>query len=260
MPHGEQELLLQEAKMTNSRLKAQSSRLMNVIILILFISFASCVLSLESFARSVWNGDKTRNVVALTFDDGPKPEYCQPILDMLDKYGAKATFFVVGREAKDNPDLIKRMDDEGDEVANHTYSHTPAKEMTVGAALSDIQKCSQVVYDITGKAPKFFRPPGGGINSGISKGIKKMGMKTVFWSLNATDYTDVTPGYEVPEDVKAMAEELTKRVMDKVKPGTIILLHSSSEQTVRALPLILKALKEKGYGFVTMSELVEERI
>ena len=230
--------------------------------MVIGILFVICYLPfvIPCYARSVWNGNKTRNVVALTFDDGPKPEYCQPILDMLDKYGAKATFFIVGKEAKDNPDLIKRMDDEGHEIGNHTYSHTPAKEMSAGAALSDIQRCSEVVYGVTGKAPKYFRPPGGGMNSRISQGIRKMGLKPVFWSMNATDYTDVTPGYEVPEDVKVMAEELTKRVMDKVKPGTIILLHSSSEQTVRALPLILKALKEKGYGMVTVADLEEEKI
>lgn len=240
--------------------KVQISCQKYFILTFIFI-FIFCLLPFNPcYARSVWNGNKERNVIALTFDDGPKPEYCQPILDMLDKYGAKATFFIVGREARENPDIIKRMDDEGHEIGNHTFSHTPAKGMTVSGSLSDIQKCSEVVYNITGKAPKFYRPPGGGMNSGISKGIKKMGLKPVFWSLNPSDYTEVTPGYEVPEDVKLMAEELTKKVMDKVKPGTIILLHSSSEQTVRALPLLLKALREKGYGLVTVADLVEEKI
>jgi len=211
-------------------------------------------------ARSVWNGNKARNVVALTFDDGPKPEYCQYILDDLDKFGAKATFFVVGEEAEKNPDLIMRMKDEDHEIGNHTYSHVPAKEMSVRRSLSDIERCNEVIYKITKERPKYFRPPGGNMNEGISKGLKKLKMKTVFWSLNAVDYTDVTPGYEVPEDVQAMAKELAAKIVDKVSSGNIILLHSSSEQTVRALPFILEKLKQKGYGFVTVKDLSEEKI
>ncbi|MFH1709522.1 MAG: polysaccharide deacetylase family protein [bacterium] len=211
-------------------------------------------------AKSIWNGNKARNAVALTFDDGPKPEFCNPILEILDRYGAKATFFVVGREAQDNPDLIMRMYDSGHDIGNHTYSHMSIKDSSKGEALSNIQKCSQVIYDITGEQPKYFRPPGGTTNSRISNGLKKMGLKTVYWSLNAVDYIDKTPGYEVPEDYQFMAKELSKRVVDKMSPGTIILLHNGSEQTVKALPFILSELKNKGYGFVTLSDLMEEKI
>jgi len=226
------------------------------------ISFVICSLSfvIPCEGKSVWNGNHKRNTVALTFDDGPKPEYCQPILDTLDRFGAKATFFVVGNEAEKNPDLVMRMQDSGHEVGNHTYSHIPAKQMSVRRMLADIQRCSNIIRNITKTNPKYFRPPGGGINDGISKGLKKMGLRSIFWTYNPSDYTDVTPGYEVPEDVKAMAEQLSKKIVDKVKPGTIILLHSSSEQTVRALPYILKALKEKGYGIVTVTELLQEKV
>jgi peptidoglycan/xylan/chitin deacetylase (PgdA/CDA1 family) len=225
-------------------------------------TFAVCLLSFyfACEAKSVWNGNKARNVVALTFDDGPKPEFCQPILDILDRYGACATFFIVGREAQDNPDLIMRMENSGHEIGNHTYSHIPIKDMPVGEALGDIQKCSEVIYNITGTQPKYFRPPGGKYNSGISNGLKKMGLKTVYWSYNAVDYNEMTPAYEVPEDYKAEGKELSKRIVDKVSPGTIILLHNGSEQTVVALPFILIELKEKGYGFVTISDMLEEKI
>ena len=94
-------------------------------------------------------------MVALTFDDGPKPEFCQPIMDILDKYGAKATFFVVGKEAEDNPDLIMRMENSGDEIGNHSYSHTSVKDRPAGEALADIQKCSEVIYNITGEQPSI---------------------------------------------------------------------------------------------------------
>jgi peptidoglycan/xylan/chitin deacetylase (PgdA/CDA1 family) len=227
---------------------------------LLFVIWLLAFFPMACEAKSVWNGDRNRNVVALTFDDGPKPEFCQPILDILDRFGAKATFFVVGREAQENPDLIMRMEDSGHEIGNHTYSHIAVKDKPVGEALGDIQKCSEVIYNITGKQPKYFRPPGGGYNTGLSNGMKKMGLKTVYWSFNAVDYIETTPGYEVPEDFQAMAKELSKRIVDKVTPGTIILLHNGSEQTVLALPFILTELKKKGYGFVTVSDIVEGNI
>lgn len=258
MPHGEQELFLQKTGKIRSAVKIRTWSLVIGICLVVGI-WSSVISSCE--AKSVWDGNKARNVVALTFDDGPKPEFCQPILDILDRYGAKATFFVVGREAQDSPDLIMRMADSGHEIGNHSYSHIPIKNMPVGEALGDIQRCSEVIYNITGKQPKYFRPPGGEYNSGIANGLKKMGLTTVYWSLNAVDYNDdMTPGYEVPEDYQATAKELSKRIVDNVSPGTIILMHNGSEQTVIALPFILSELKNRGYGFVTISDMLEEKM
>jgi peptidoglycan-N-acetylglucosamine deacetylase len=230
------------------------SRRYYLVFFFLFLFAAQCG------AQGIWNGSSKKNAIALTFDDGPKPEFVMPILAELDKYGAKATFFVVGEEAEKNPDLIMRMADSGHEIGNHTYSHTPAKEQKIKQALGDIQRCNEVIKAITGQTPKYYRPPGGGINPGISAGLEKMKMEPVFWSMNANDYTEVTPGYEVPDDYQLMAVDLAKKILDKAKPGTIILMHSSSEQTVRALPMILKGLKEKGYGIVTVRDLLEEKI
>ena len=264
MSYGQPQLLFQEIDL--------NCRLNIAICLVLGIwSFVICPLpataqgTIETFSMpvslesgSIWNGDRHRNVVALTFDDGPKPEFCQPILDILDKYGAKATFFVVGKEAQDNPDLIMRMENNGHEIGNHTYSHTSVKDSPVGDALSDIQKCSEVIYNITGKQPKYFRPPGGGFNQALSKGLKRMGLRTVYWSLNAGDFIDITSGDEVPDDFQKMADALSKKIIDNAQPGDVILLHNGSEQTVRALPVILKGLEAKGYSFVTISDLIGE--
>ena len=238
----------------------RSKRPTLIVILLAFFILISISNTVVCATKSLWSGDRHRNVVALTFDDGPKPEFCGHILDILDKFGAKATFFVVGHEAEQNPDLIMRMEDSGHEIGNHTYSHMPVKNKPVGEALSDIQRCSQVIYNITGEQPKYFRPPGGEYNVRIQKGLKKMGLTTVYWTMNAADYSDdmASPGYEVPDDYQALAKALAKRIVDKVTPGTIILMHNGSEQTVLALPFILTELKKKGYGFVTVSDVVEE--
>jgi peptidoglycan-N-acetylglucosamine deacetylase len=230
------------------------------LLIVICLGLSTRLLISPCSAKSVWNGDKDRYVVALTFDDGPKPEYCTPILDDLDKYGAKATFFVVGSEAEKNPDLVKRMHDEGNIVGNHSYSHIPAKDMTNNEFIADVKKCSLVIFNIIGKPPRYFRPPGGEINPQIAKGLKRMGLKTVFWTFNSEDYTELSNNFELPDDYQKMADVLAKKVLDGVTPGAIILLHSSSEQTVLALPAILEGINAKGYGMVTVDELIKENI
>ena len=264
MPYREPQLLFQEIDL-NCRLNIAICLAFGICSLVICPLPANAQGTIETFSmpsslvtESIWNGDRHKNMIALTFDDGPKPEFCQPILDILDQYGAKATFFVVGKEARDNPDLLMRMENSGHEIGNHTFSHTSVKDRPVGDALSDIQKCSEVIYNITGRQPKYFRPPGGGFNQALSKGLTRMGLRPVFWSLNAGDFIDITSGDEVPDDFQKMADALSKKIIDNAQPGDVILLHNGSEQTVRALPVILKGLKAKGYSFVTISELIGE--
>jgi peptidoglycan/xylan/chitin deacetylase (PgdA/CDA1 family) len=213
--------------------------------------------------ESIWMGPDTKKAVTLTFDDGPSdegpnPANCILLLDILDKYGVKATFFIVGKQAEMHPDMIMRMHDSGHEVANHTYSHMAASEMSKGEALADIQRCSAVIYEITGVQPKYFRPPGGDNNDDLSLGISKMGLKKVFWSLNPSDYVTVDSVIENVEEYKATSIKLADEVIQRASNGEIIILHNGSEQTIQALPVIIEGLKKAGFGFVTLSDLLEE--
>ena len=238
----------------------------SLIILFILSSFTFATPTKQEYLEymkskeSIWKGPADKRAVALTFDDGPKLEYCERLLDILDEYGVKATFFVVGRQAEIYPDLILRMHRSGHEVANHSYTQRSVKGIPKAEALSDIQRCSSIIYKITGVQPKYFRPPGGGYNDSLSFGIRKMGLQKVFWSLNPADYVKIDSVLENAEEYKIIAEELAEQVISKASNGDIILLHNGSEQTLIALPVIIEEVRKKGFGFVTLSQLLDEKI
>lgn len=187
--------------------------------------------------------------VALTFDDGPHPQYTPMILDILDKYDAKATFFVIGKNAKSYPDIVKDEVARGHEIGNHTYSHPDLKKISADEFLMEIQKTSDIIYDITGKTPILFRPPGGYINNDIVKEVLSCDSKTVLWSWRQDTKDWACPGVDC----------IVSGVLDNLKDGDIILFHdynSGKSPTPKALEQILEKLTEKGYRFVTVSELM----
>lgn len=195
-----------------------------------------------------WRGQTPEKLIALTLDDGPNPlKYRTPaMLDMLRNIGVTATFFVVGARAEANPDLIRRMDSDGHEIANHSYTHPNLTYLTPDAVRKELCRTSVVVRDITGKRPRFYRPPGGNFNGAIADAASALGMHGAYWTVDGFkfEYAPFSP------------EDLTAYVLKKVKPGSILLLHNAPDNTIVALPEIVKSLRAQGYEFVTMSELV----
>lgn len=195
-----------------------------------------------------WRGQTPEKLIALTLDDGPNPlKYRTPaMLDMLRNLNVKATFFVVGARAEANPDLIRRMDDDGHEIANHSYTHPNLTYLTPDAVRKELCRTSVVVRDITGKRPRFYRPPGGNFNGAIADAASALGMHGAYWTVDGFKF----------EYAPFRPEDLTAFVLKKVKPGTILLLHNAPDNTILALPEIVKSLRAQGYEFVTMTELV----
>lgn len=195
-----------------------------------------------------WRGQTAQKLIALTLDDGPNPlKHRTPaMLDTLRNLGVKATFFIVGARAAENPDLIRRMDTEGHEIANHSYTHPNLTYLSPDQVRRELCRTSVVVRDLVGKRPRFYRPPGGNFNGAIADAASALGMHGAYWTVDGFkfEYSPFRP------------EELTAYVLKKVKPGTILLLHNAPENTIAALPQIVAALREQGYEFVTMSELV----
>jgi len=230
----------------------------NALPITLFIFFGlSFVICHWSFAASpLWRGGVEERMVALTFDDGPKPEFSYKVLDILDRYGVKATFFVVGNEVEEHSDIILRMEGSGHEIGNHTYSHRSSNNLAKAELIDEVKKCNQVIENIIGESPKYFRPPGGGLNGNVLKEISNLNLKVVKWTVNAGDYIEETEDFEVDEDWDELAKNLVPGVVNKITDGAIVLFHNGSEQTVRALPKIIEALKSKGFRFVTISELL----
>lgn len=197
-------------------------------------------------------GNDEEKVVALTFDDGPDEVYTPQILDILKKNDVKATFFLVGENAKLFPDLVKREFEEGHEIGNHTFTHIDVAKMSYDTVYNEINKTQEMIKEITGVEPKLFRPPYRAISRNMCDIIKNKNMNIVLWSnLDPRDWSN--PG----------VYSIVNTIETKVQNGNIILLHDyngvrrKKSQTVQALEIVVPYLKEKGYKFVTVSELID---
>jgi peptidoglycan-N-acetylglucosamine deacetylase len=196
--------------------------------------------------------EKARNFVYLTFDDGPTPDITLDILSTLKKYDAKATFFLVGRNVRRYPGIAKNIIDSGNEVANHTYSHLNLRYLTSKSIISQIMLTQHEIFHATGIRTGIMRPPFSSFDSNVSCHIKRCGLKIILWTVSPADYENPSP------------EEIARRVLDRVKPGDIIVLHDGCENTeskrintAKALPLILEGLKQKKLKPVGLSKFLK---
>ena len=180
--------------------------------------------------------------IALTFDDGPN-ENTSAMLEVLNKLGVKATFFLVGFRAEEQPALVRAMAAAGHEIENHTYTHPRLTSLTPDEAEAEVAKGAAVVTAITGKSSKFFRPPGGHADEDTKKAAGRQGLTGVFWTVNCSPLEGTR------------YEELANHVIKNATDGGIILMHNGEPATTSALPTIVNTLRAKGYHFVTISEM-----
>jgi peptidoglycan/xylan/chitin deacetylase (PgdA/CDA1 family) len=184
-------------------------------------------------------------VIALTFDDGPWPETTEQVLEILQKHKIKATFFWVGMAAEKHPEIAKKVAQAGHEIANHTWSHKYEK-MSPETAAWEIDEMDELIEELTGIKTTLFRPPGGVQDNGLVDYIYSQNYVNVMWSSDSFDWND-------------SAQQIVDNVVQTAKPGGIILMHDGGGDryaTVEALPDIIEQLKEQGYRFVTVNELL----
>ncbi len=187
-------------------------------------------------------------VLALTFDDGPHPEQTPKVLDVLEKYGAKGTFFVIGKNIAGNEAVVRRILDDGHEIGNHTYTH-PLRSGSSDALLEEAAKTTELLESTFDYSPVLFRPPGGNISGSRIESICASGYKCVLWSWRMDTRDWASPP----------VESVVQTVLRDVKFGDIILFHDNvygTSPTAEALEIILPELIERGYSFVTVSELI----
>jgi len=180
--------------------------------------------------------------VCLTFDDGPSPILTERVLDLLRAAKVRATFFVVGTQARAHPDLLRAIAAAGHELANHTYSHDDMILKTPAEVQQELLETQVVVEDATGRRPRWFRPPGGRHTAAVRAAAAAIGYTTVLWSANVS----VCAGLPTQRGLR--------RLLDEIKPGAIVLLHNGPDETLDVLPGLLAALKNRGYTFCTLSE------
>lgn len=188
-----------------------------------------------------------KKVIALTFDDGPWEKTTRQTLDILKKNNIKATFFVVGKALQNNPQLGKQIITEGHAIANHTWNHW-YHFMNPQAAAFEIDKTTELIYQVTGVQTNLFRPPGGHLSNGLVAYAKSKKYATLMWSADSRDFQKPAPAIMV------------NTVLKHARPGGIVLLHDGGgdrTNTIKALPQIIAKLKQQGYSFVTIPELLE---
>ncbi len=183
--------------------------------------------------------DKSKKMIALTFDDGPNYNTSK-VIDVLNKYDIKATFFVLGSRAINNKDILKKMADSGMEIGNHTYNHLLLTKYDENKIRSEIEDTSEVIYSATKKRPKLLRPSYGSVNNKIKKVAN---MPIIIWDIDTLDWKYHN------------SKRITSRVVNKVRDGDIILMHDIYSASLNALSNIISILQDNGYEFVTIDEL-----
>ncbi|WP_261300716.1 polysaccharide deacetylase family protein [Paenibacillus andongensis] len=195
-------------------------------------------------------GPEQGKQVALTFDDGPDNHFTSQILDLLKKNNVKATFFIVGEKAKANPEVVKRIVNEGHVIGNHSWDHSNFTKMSTEEMNQQISKTQDELNAIVGFRPTLFRPPYGALNNAEVMAISSMGLSIIDWSVDTRDWAGTS------------TQQILKNVKKELKPGGIILQHcaigkkESLSNTVNALEQMIPLLKNEGYTFVTVPTLL----
>lgn len=203
-----------------------------------------------NMATPIYSVSTKNKLVALTFDDGPDLHWTPQVLEVLSKYNAKATFFLVGRQVDKYPDMVKRIVDEGHAVGNHTWSHAQLPKLTPEQAREQMTSTDEALKKALGKGTYLFRAPYGAVNDNVKAVAAQQGQLIIGWSIDTKDWAGNTP------------DQIMNNVKQHIHPGSIILQHSFGgkggdlSNTVEATRRICEYLQAQGYQFVTVPELL----
>jgi len=188
--------------------------------------------------------DRKDKKIAITFDAAWGNDDTNDLLEILEKYNIKATFFLVGFWVDKYPKDVMKIHEKGHEIGSHSDKHYHMSTLNEENIIDDIKRCENKIYNLIGKKPVVFRPPYGDYNNRLIKVLNELGYYVIQWDVDSLDWKDLKP------------EQIERRVISKVKSGSIILFHNNAKWTKYALPNIIENLKSIGYSFVTISELI----
>jgi polysaccharide deacetylase family sporulation protein PdaB len=216
-----------------------------IIIPILYVSASKSteVFNVNGREIPIYCVERGDNKIALTFDCAWNDDDIDDILNTLDEYNCKATFFVLGSWAEKYGDSLKKIKERGHEIGNHSYNHADYTKLSAEEICADLQKSDEIIKNITGEYTTLMRAPSGGYNNTVITAAESIGKTYIQWSIDGIDYGD------------ADAESIFQRSTKNTKAGDIILLHNGTENTAKVLPEIMSELSTD-YEFVTVSELI----
>ena len=205
------------------------------------------------FGPVIWRGRTDKPQVALTFDDGPHPDFTPRVTRALDAVGGKATFFCIGQQAEKWPGEVKALAAAGHQIGNHTWSHNTTKHLFVpGLLTEDVKRCQGLLTELTGAPPKHYRPAVGIRNPRVHAAAKAAGLPVVTWGKSPRDGR------------RAFTEEKARALGAALQPGDIVMMHDGvflstreiREETVKHLPVLLQVLKDRGLAPATLDAVL----
>lgn len=196
-------------------------------------------------AVAIYKGNPNKKMVSLTFDATYGDNQTHKLLQILRENNIKATFFLSGIWLINYPHLVRAIASEGHEIGNHSLTHPHLPQIPLTEVSNQVMRTEALIKNISGLDPYLFRPPYGEYNQAILNILASLGYVTIMWTIDSLDWKE--PG----------VEQITSRIVDNVEPGAIILMHQASAQTAEALPAIISGIKEKGYSFGTVTQVID---
>ena len=218
------------------------------LILVLTI-LVGAVFSANSFAKErllpIYSVKTDKKVVALSFDAAWGNDDTETLINILAKYNAPATFFVVGDWVDKYPESVKQLADAGHQIQNHSNKHPYMTKLSDSAKIEELKTCNEKIAAVAGQTPTLFRCPYGDYDNSVITATESIGMFTIQWDVDSLDWKE-----------NATPDSIFERVTSKVKNGSIVLFHNDADHTPAALPRILEKLKNDGYEFVFINDLI----
>jgi len=183
--------------------------------------------------------------LALTFDDGPSPQYTPAYLEVLREHGVRATFFMVGRQVKSSPELAAMIAADGHDIGNHTFDHPNLRRVSNDTIQQQIQGTNDLLEQATGQQIRYFRPPGGNTNQNVTDIAAGKGLRVIMWNIDPRDW-----------ERGKTSDQIVNHILNNLQPGGIVVMHERKPQTLAALPVLINRLREQGWELVTVTELL----
>lgn len=216
-----------------------------IVAAVVVIAGSVSILASQNRKLPIYCVKTDKKQIAISFDAAWGNDDTETLIKILKEYNVPATFFVVGAWVDKYPESVKALSDAGHRIENHSNTHPHMPQLSTDQMINEIESCNTKIKAVTGRCPILIRVPYGDYDNAVIETVDKLNMFTIQWDVDSLDWKD-----------NATAESICKRVTSKVKNGSIVLFHNDADHTPAALPNILKCLKDEGYEFVFIEDLI----